>query len=112
MIADFEEINSKLFLSCNVGMPPHGDRSKLYELLLIYNDQWHVTGGSRLSLDAPANNVLFIYDLSMAGLHLGRLVASIQSFGEVACNWRQIISKPSDDAVRTDLPSDGMMIRI
>ena len=112
LLADLDETNGKLFLSSNLGTPPQGDRSKLYEMLLLYNDQWHVTGGGRLSLDAPAGNIIFIYELSLSGLDLVRLVDSMRAFGEVAQHWKQIIASPLDQAQKTDLPMDSMMIRI
>ena len=47
VLVDFDEEQGKLVLSCEIGAPPAGDRSKLYELLLRHNFHWDETGGSR-----------------------------------------------------------------
>ena len=40
VLVDFDEEQGKLVLSCEIGAPPAGDRSKLYELLLRHNFHW------------------------------------------------------------------------
>jgi Tir chaperone family protein CesT len=110
LLIDFDVAQDKLVLNCDVGQPPHGDRSRLYELMLNYNFHWDQTGGARLAVDAPGGNVVLIFDVPADELEITGFAAILENFTETARNWRQIVmSPPAEDASAFDVADSDIV---
>jgi hypothetical protein len=94
VLVDFEEARDRLVLSCEIGVPPSGDRTRLYELMLRHNFHWNVTGGSRMAIDANDGNVVQIFDVPAAGIEVSGLHRVMQNFVDSARAWREIVRQP------------------
>ena len=67
VLVELDEAEGRIFLSAEVGLPDDEARPGLYETLLVYNAQWHASGGVRMALDAPGGEVMQILELPAAG---------------------------------------------
>ena len=94
ILIDLSVDESKLVLSCELGVPPGGDRAALYELLLRHNYHWDQTGGVRLALDSPEGGIVQLADLAADGLDVPQLAGVVRVFADSARAWREIIQRP------------------
>ena len=98
VLVEYDEAKDSLVLAAELGTPPDGDRTALYELLLRMNYHWDTTGGVRMALDGPAGQVVQVYELATEGLEATRLGATVTAFAETAKAWREIIQHSASDA--------------
>jgi hypothetical protein len=91
VLVQFDARKDCLVLASEVGAPPAGDRTALYELLLEVNYQWDTTGGLRLSLNGSGGEVFLAYEVPVADLDASRLSTIVISFADTAKAWREII---------------------
>ena len=63
VLVEFDEQKNCLVLACELGAPPPGDRTALYELLLQMNYHWGATGGTRMAI----GHALFPGEILLAG---------------------------------------------
>jgi len=107
VLVQFDAQKGCLVLACEVGAPPAGDRTGIYELLLHTNYHWDTTGGLRLALNAPGGDVVQAYELAVADLDVSQLSATVISFAESAKAWREIIQSSASTLppAPEDLPS-------
>lgn len=68
--------------------PSKLDCAELYGMLLTYNFLWHSTGGVRMALDSPGENVVMLLDLFGLDLELPNLAGILHQFNQLADNWR------------------------
>jgi len=93
VFAELDKARGILVLTADIGSPPPGDRARLYELMLHYNNCWELTYGMRLSIDAPGGGVCLLADLALAGLDDAAFQARLKNFADKAAGWREIITK-------------------
>lgn len=108
VLVQFDEQKNCLVLASELGAPPPGDRTALYELLLQLNYHWQTTGGNRMAIDGPGGNVTQVFEMGADGLDATRLSRVVASFTEAAKAWREIVQRPavaqnSTLAMRADL---------
>jgi len=108
VLVEYDESKDSLVLAAELGTPPDGDRTALYELLLRMNYHWDTTGGIRMALDGPAGQVVQVYELATEGLEATRLGATVTAFAETAVAWREIIQRSGSapDAMPEDPPAN------
>lgn len=94
ILIDLSVDETKIVLSCELGVPPGGDRAALYELLLRHNYHWDQTGGVRLALDSPDGGIVQLADLAADGLDVPQLAGVVRVFADSARAWREIIRRP------------------
>ena len=95
-----------LVISASVGTPPHEDRLRMYELMLQFNNQWHLTGGLRLALEGPAGSGSMIFSVPVEGLENSQLATILANFREVVLGWREIIAAPPPESGKPDEAAD------
>ena len=95
VLVQFDERKNCLVLSCELGSPPAGDRTKLYETLLQMNYHWETTGGNRMAIDGPAGNVVQLFEMGVHDIDVSRLSRVISTFAGTAKAWRDYISRDS-----------------
>jgi hypothetical protein len=95
VIVQFDENKNCLVLTSELGLPPAGDRTALYELLLQVNYHWDTTGGNRMALNGPDGEVVQMFEISTDGLDAIRLSAILYSFADASKAWREIIQRPA-----------------
>lgn len=108
VLVEYDEAKDCLVLAAELGTPPDGDRTALYELLLRMNYHWETTGGVRMALDGPAGQVVQVFELATEGLEATRLGATVTAFAETAVAWREIIQRAGSapDAMPEDPPAN------
>ena len=92
VLVELDEAEGRIFLSAEAGLPDDEARPGLYETLLVYNAQWHASGGVRMALDAPGGEVMQILELPAAGLDAARLAQVFVAFLEVLAGWRAVVA--------------------
>jgi hypothetical protein len=95
---DIDEQKRSLVLSSELGEPPSGDRSALYETLLQMNYHWNVTGGTRMGIDGPAGKVVQVFETPADALNAVNLSEIISAFADTARTWREIVQRSSQTA--------------
>lgn len=98
----FNEKKNCLVFSIDLGQPPAGDRSLLYEILLQINFHWDATGGVRMGVNAPDGEVVQAFEIGADELDAARLSETLSSFAEVAVAWREVVRNPA--SVQTQIP--------
>jgi hypothetical protein len=93
----------RLWLSADVGAPRVEDRTRLYELILLYNAQWRQTGGVRIVLDSPEGRIVQAFDVVASGLDVPRLRTILVNFRRTLDGWRKIVA--GEPAPETDFPA-------
>ena len=111
VLVEFDEQKNCLVLACELGAPPPGDRTALYELLLQLNYHWGATGGNRMAINGPGGEVVQVYEMGADGLHATRLSAVLRTFSEVSKAWRQVVQRPSSAQIST-LDAHALGLRI
>lgn len=96
VLVQFDEQKNCLVLASEVGAPPPGDRTALYELLLQLNYQWETTGGNRMAIDGPGGNVVQVFEIGADDLDATRLSRVVASFTEAAKAWQEIVQRPAE----------------
>ena len=112
---DYDEANGRLILTTEVGAPTEENPYKLYETLLVYNNQWQQTGGVRMALDAPGGAVIQSFELGTEGLDIGKLARVVQNFVDVRQGWREAVTgapdaQEDDEAPFAAPPSGGLRV--
>ena len=95
VLVQFDEQKNSLFLTGDVGAPPAGDRTALYEILLQMNHHWESTGGLRMAIDGPGGEVTQVFEIPADGLDAGRLAGILSAFAVAAKAWRGIVERPA-----------------
>lgn len=95
VLVQFDEQKNCLVLAADLGTPPAGDRTDLYELLLQINFHWNATGGNRLALNGPGGDVVQLYEIGAEGLDATRLSEIVASFAEAAKAGRELVQRPA-----------------
>ena len=95
VLVQFDEQKNSLVLSGDLGAPPAGDRTALYEVLLQMNYHWETTGGVRMAIDGPGGEVTQLFEMPADGLDPSRLARILSSFADAAKAWRGIVERPS-----------------
>jgi hypothetical protein len=103
---DFDDKAMALVISASVGTPPHEDRLRMYELMLQFNNQWHLTGGLRLALEGPAGSGSMIFSVPVEGLENSQLATILANFREIVLGWREIIAAPPPESGKPDEAAD------
>lgn len=112
VIVQFDEQKNCLVLSCELGSPPEGDRTALYEMLMQLNYHWDVTGGTRMAIDCPRGNIVQLFETGADGLDIQKLSTLVAAFSSTAEIWRRIIqSPPSSQSTLQDFGS-GSDLRV
>jgi hypothetical protein len=93
----------RLWLSADVGAPRAEERTRLYELILLYNAQWRQKGGVRIVLDAPEGRIVQAFDVVASGLDVPRLRTLLVNFRRTLDGWRKIVA--GEPAPETDFPA-------
>lgn len=109
---DYDERKRSLVLSSELGEPPAGDRTALYETLLQSNYHWDVTGGTRMALDGPAGQVVQVLEIPADALDATGLSGMVSAFADTARAWRQIVKGPASAAGAAPEPGLYLGIRI
>ncbi len=89
--AEYEPVLNRLVLSAPIAGVPQGSRLALYEILLQYNAAWTETGGARMALDGESGDVVMLFDLPAADLHLGLLAQVLANLAGIQRAWREIL---------------------
>lgn len=95
VFVQFNEEKNCLFVASELGAPPAGDRTALYELLLLLNFHWNTTGGSRMAINGPGGEVVQVFEIAADGLDATRLARVLSSFAVAARAWREIVQRPA-----------------
>ncbi len=95
VVVQFDEDKNCLVLASELGAPPAGDRTALYEILLQINFHWDTTGGTRMAINGPGGEVVQVYEIGADGLDATRLSAILASFADGAKAWRELIQRPA-----------------
>lgn len=108
VLIQFDERKNCLVLTTDLGLPPAGDRTALYEILMQLNYHWETTGGVRMAVDEAGGNVIQIYEISAENIDFSRLAGTLSTFSEMASAWRRVVQRPSSAesvslATRSDL---------
>ena len=93
MLVQFDEPKNCLVLATEVGSPPAGDRTALYEILLQVNYHWETTGGNRMAISGPSGEGVQVFEIGADGLDATRLSGIIASFADAALAWREIVQR-------------------
>ena len=112
VLVELDEAEGRIFLSAEVGLPDDAARPGLYETLLVYNAQWHTSGGVRMALDAPGGEVMQILELPAAGLDAARLAQVFVAFLEVLSGWRAVAAGGPGGGDGLDAPERGTGIPV
>ena len=94
--AEYDEEEDRLVLSAAIAQPPEEERLALYELFLVYNGQWDLTGGLRMSLEAPGGAVVQSLELALSEIDLARLATILQNFLDIRKGWLEILAEAGD----------------
>lgn len=95
VLVELDERKNSLVLSIELGEPPPGDRTALYEKLLQLNFHWDVTGGNRMAIDGAGGKVVQLFETPADGLDATRLSALLAAFAQTASAWRQVVQRPA-----------------
>ena len=82
-----------LVLSGAVAELPAEARAKLFELLLLYNDQAPLNGGARFAIDGHDGSVVLSLDVFAGMLEPNGLAALLQDFRDLRRAWCRIVSQ-------------------
>jgi len=93
VLVQFDEAKNCLVLASELGAPPPGDRTALYEILLQINFHWDTTGGTRMAINGPGGEIVQVYEIGTDGLEATRLSAILSSFAAGAKAWRELIQR-------------------
>jgi len=96
---DFDSDQKKLTISADLGRPETRDKLSLYELFLLNNNAWDLTGGTKLAIDSADGNAILIFDLYCGTIEVPLLISSILCFVDTAQAWKKIIA---DTGMRHD----------
>lgn len=91
VLVQFDEQRNCLVLASELGAPPAGDRTALYEILLQTNFHWDTTGGTRMALNGPGGEVVQVFEIATDGLDASQLSAIVSSFADGARAWREFV---------------------
>ena len=108
VLAELDEENERLILSAEIGAPQEAKRTRLYEMLLVYNAQWTQTGGIRMVLDEPGGQVVQMFDLAASNLEVSRLARILVNFVEIGLGWRQIVTESSGQPSESADPPESV----
>ena len=112
VLVELDETEGRIFLCADAGLPDDAARPGLYETLLVYNGQWHASGGVRMALDAPGGEVMQILELPAAGLDAARLAQVFVAFLEVLSGWRAVVAGSAHAAGEVDASMPGSSIPV
>ena len=107
VLIQFDDRKNCLVLTTDLGSPPAGDRTALYETLMQLNYHWDATGGVRMAVDQAGGDVMQIYEISAENMDFGRLAETIAAFAAMASAWRRVVERPSSaESVSPDTSSN------
>ena len=91
----YNAANESLVISSVLGVPPAGDRTALYELLLQINFHLDAAGGLRMAVNSPGGEVVQMFEIGEDDFDVPRLCELLSSFNKVANVWREVVRDPA-----------------
>ncbi len=112
VLVELDDEEGRIFLSAEAGVPDDEARPGLYETLLVYNAQWHASGGVRMALDEPGGAVVQMLELPAAGLDASRLAQVFVAFLQALSGWRAVVagSPGGADSLDASAPRSGIPV--
>lgn len=89
---NWNEPNSSLVFTSNVGRPESSHLLETYEKVLLYNSIWQKTGGARLALEEAGGDLLLIEEFPVsADLNVQELSGILEYIHQRANSWSLVI---------------------
>jgi hypothetical protein len=95
LFLDHDSDRDRLVLSAEVGEPGGDGLERVYEALLVFNNQWPSTGGAALALDVPSGRVLQLFDVAVVNLEPIELLGIVRGFVASLQAWRELFGNPA-----------------
>lgn len=107
---EYDELQQKLVLFADLGLPPAECRSKTFEVMLAYNALRKETGGLVISLTGSSDDdeLVQTFELNASQLDLPTLQNVVLNFNQKAEFWRDVIREGIVDDVDTSEVSSSV----
>lgn len=96
-----------LVLSGEVAHLPEEARARLFETLLMYNDQAPDSGGARFAIDGRDGAVVLSLDIFSEAADPNGLAALLQNFRELRRTWCRVVSQWPGQRTAAEEQPDG-----
>jgi hypothetical protein len=83
--------DDRVVISIAIGSVAETARASIYELLLAYNHLRTDTGGTRMALDLPGQQVVMMREIPSLALSPQRLCSVIENMALVHGAWREVL---------------------
>jgi hypothetical protein len=107
ILAEHDREEARLWLSSEIASMPGTGRLELMERLLMVNALWRETGGYRLAVDGPGENLLLACDVRADDLSLVDFATVLGNFVDALAAWRRIVAAAGAEKAAELRAADG-----
>ena len=107
-----QEGNNRLTLFCGLGTPLRSKLDQIQSTILSYNLLWRETGGMRMGLSGPGDQVFLIGDVYLPDTSEASLDQALFNMAVLARIWGRFVTEGTMGEVSSDPGAFDTMIRV